>query len=96
MTTDREEDKPCPSRELRPLDVPGARPCFDIRDGETAISAPSLLMIGLPIDATGFTTLGGESVRRGDPDAFATTPQELLTDAAEAPWLQARGLECRR
>jgi pimeloyl-ACP methyl ester carboxylesterase len=41
------------------LDVPGARLRYDIRDAEAESSAPPLLMIALPMDATGFTTLAG-------------------------------------
>jgi hypothetical protein len=41
------------------LDVPGARLRYDIRDAEREPTAPPLLMIALPMDATGFTTLAG-------------------------------------
>jgi pimeloyl-ACP methyl ester carboxylesterase len=41
------------------LDVPGASLRYDIRDAEGETTAPVLLMIGLPMDATGFTTLAG-------------------------------------
>ena len=41
------------------LDVPGARLRYDIRDAEGEPTAPPLLMIALPMDATGFTTLAG-------------------------------------
>jgi hypothetical protein len=39
------------------LDVPGARLRYDIREAEAEITALLLLMIGLPKDASGFTTL---------------------------------------
>jgi pimeloyl-ACP methyl ester carboxylesterase len=39
------------------LDVPGARLRYDIRDTEAESTAPALLMIGSPMDASGFTTL---------------------------------------
>ena len=39
------------------LDVPGARLRYDIRDAEAESTAPTLLMIGSPMDASGFTTL---------------------------------------
>ncbi|MEV7228244.1 alpha/beta hydrolase [Polymorphospora sp. NPDC051019] len=38
------------------LDVPGATLHYDVREG-TAAAAPTLLMIGSPMDATGFTSL---------------------------------------
>jgi pimeloyl-ACP methyl ester carboxylesterase len=41
------------------LEVPGARLRYDIRDAEGEPSAPPLVMIALPMDATGFTTLAG-------------------------------------
>ena len=41
------------------LEVPGARLRYDIRDAEGEPAAPPLLMIALPMDATGFTTLAG-------------------------------------
>src|SRR5919109_1265278 len=39
------------------LDVPGARLRYDIRDAEAESTAPPLLMIGLPMDASGFGSL---------------------------------------
>jgi pimeloyl-ACP methyl ester carboxylesterase len=41
------------------LNVPGARLAYDIRDAEGDSRAPVLLMIGHPMDATGFTALAG-------------------------------------
>jgi pimeloyl-ACP methyl ester carboxylesterase len=41
------------------LDVPGATLRYDIREPETESTAPVLLMIGSPMDASGFTTLAG-------------------------------------
>jgi pimeloyl-ACP methyl ester carboxylesterase len=41
------------------LEVPGARLRYDIRDADGEPTAPPLLMIALPMDATGFTTLAG-------------------------------------
>src|SRR5688500_8703118 len=41
------------------LEVPGATLAYDIREPEAEGSAPVLLMIGSPMDATGFTTLAG-------------------------------------
>ena len=39
------------------LDVPGAGLRYDIRDAEAESTVPALLMIGSPMDASGFTTL---------------------------------------
>jgi pimeloyl-ACP methyl ester carboxylesterase len=41
------------------LDVPGAVLRYDIRDAEGGSDEPMLLMIGLPMGASGFTTLAG-------------------------------------
>ena len=41
------------------LEVPGARLRYDVRDAEGEPTAPPLLMIALPMDASGFTTLAG-------------------------------------
>ena len=41
------------------LDVPGARLRYDVRDAEAESTAPPLLMIALPMDASGFPTLAG-------------------------------------
>jgi pimeloyl-ACP methyl ester carboxylesterase len=41
------------------LEVPGATLRYDLRDPEAKSSAPVLLMIGLPMGASGFTTLAG-------------------------------------
>ena len=42
--------------ETRTLDVPGAVLHYDVREAE-ASTAPILLMIGSPMDASGFTSL---------------------------------------
>ncbi|HEX5951264.1 MAG TPA: alpha/beta hydrolase [Actinomycetota bacterium] len=41
------------------LDLPGRRLGYDIRDAQAVTSAPVLLMIAAPMDASGFTTLAG-------------------------------------
>ena len=41
------------------VDVPGARLRYDVRGAENGSSEPALLLIGLPMDATGFGTLAG-------------------------------------
>jgi pimeloyl-ACP methyl ester carboxylesterase len=42
------------------LDAPGATVAYDIREPEGGSTEPPLLMIGLPMDASGFTTLAGQ------------------------------------
>jgi pimeloyl-ACP methyl ester carboxylesterase len=39
------------------LDVPGGTLYYDVRDAEAETDTPALLMIGSPMDATGFTSL---------------------------------------
>jgi pimeloyl-ACP methyl ester carboxylesterase len=46
------------------LDVPGAILSYDIRDTETDAGAPVLLMIGSPMDASGFNTLAAHFTDR--------------------------------
>jgi pimeloyl-ACP methyl ester carboxylesterase len=41
------------------LNVPGGRLVYEIRDAEAETTTPVLLMIGHPMDASGFTTLAG-------------------------------------
>ena len=41
------------------LDLPGARLTYDVRDAGSESTEPVLLMIGSPMDASGFTTLAG-------------------------------------
>jgi pimeloyl-ACP methyl ester carboxylesterase len=41
------------------LDAPSATLAYDIRDAEDGTTEPPLLMIGLPMDASGFATLAG-------------------------------------
>jgi pimeloyl-ACP methyl ester carboxylesterase len=41
------------------LDVPGARLTYDVREAEAESGAPTLVLIGLPMDASGFVTLAG-------------------------------------
>jgi pimeloyl-ACP methyl ester carboxylesterase len=43
----------------RTLNVPGATLTYDIREAEAETTAPVLLMIGSPMDASGFDTLAG-------------------------------------
>jgi pimeloyl-ACP methyl ester carboxylesterase len=76
------------------LEVPGAVLHYDIREGDGSSSAPTLLLIGSPMDAAGFTTLAGHfgdrKVVTYDPrsaarskrtdDATETTPEEHADD----------------
>jgi pimeloyl-ACP methyl ester carboxylesterase len=41
------------------LDLPGATLTYDVREAESGTTEPVLLMIGSPMDASGFTTLAG-------------------------------------
>jgi pimeloyl-ACP methyl ester carboxylesterase len=41
------------------LDLPGARLTYDVREAGSESTEPVLLMIGSPMDASGFTTLAG-------------------------------------
>ncbi len=41
------------------LDLPGATLTYDVREAESESTEPVLLMIGSPMDASGFTTLAG-------------------------------------
>jgi hypothetical protein len=43
----------------QPLDVPGAVLHYALREAEAKTTAPALLMIGSPMDASAFTTLAG-------------------------------------
>jgi len=46
------------------IDVPGATLHFDVREAEAASSAPPLLLIGSPMDASGFGTLASHFTDR--------------------------------
>jgi pimeloyl-ACP methyl ester carboxylesterase len=77
------------------LDVPGARLRYDIRDAEAESTAPTVLMIGSPMDASGFTTLAehfrdrtvvtydprGVSRSERTDGATQSTPEEHADDA---------------
>ena len=76
------------------LEVPGAVLHYDVREGDGSSSAPTLLLIGSPMDAVGFTTLAGHfgdrTVVTYDPRSAArskrtdgatqTTPEEHADD----------------
>ncbi len=46
-------------RKTHTLDVPGASLRYDVREADADSTAAVLLMIGSPMDASGFTSLGG-------------------------------------
>jgi pimeloyl-ACP methyl ester carboxylesterase len=53
------KDAPMVEPRTQTLTVPGARLTYDVRDPETRTTAPVLLLIGHPMEATGFATLAG-------------------------------------
>jgi pimeloyl-ACP methyl ester carboxylesterase len=55
--TRRRERTPVTEAKTQTLNVPGAILRYDIRDAKAETTAPVLLMIGSPMDASGFTTL---------------------------------------
>jgi|SRR5579859_594921 len=61
------------------LDLPGATLTYDIREAESESPAPVLLMIGSPMDASGFTTLAGHfpdrTVVTYDPRGVGRSPR---------------------
>jgi len=76
------------------LDVPGAVLHYDVRESETGSDAPVLMLIGSPMDASGFTSLAGHfpdrTVVTYDPrgvsrsertdDATESTPEQHADD----------------
>ena len=61
------------------LDVPGATLTYDVREAESTSTEPVLLMVGSPMDASGFTTLAGHfpdrTVVTYDPRGVGRSPQ---------------------
>jgi pimeloyl-ACP methyl ester carboxylesterase len=61
------------------LDLPGATLTYDVREAESESTAPVLLMIGSPMDASGFTTLAGHfpdrTVVTYDPRGVGRSPR---------------------
>ena len=61
------------------LDLPGATLTYDVREAESASTEPVLLMIGSPMDASGFTTLAGHfpdrTVVTYDPRGVGRSPR---------------------
>jgi pimeloyl-ACP methyl ester carboxylesterase len=60
------------------LDVPGAKLAYDIRDVGDGTAEPPLLLIGLPMDASGFRTLAGHF-----PDRTVVTYDPRVTGRSE-------------
>jgi pimeloyl-ACP methyl ester carboxylesterase len=83
-----------PEPRTQTLDVPGVSLRYDIREAETANGAPVLMLIGSPMDASGFATLAGHfpdrTVVTYDPrgvsrsertdDATTSTPDQHADD----------------
>jgi pimeloyl-ACP methyl ester carboxylesterase len=61
------------------LDLPGATLTYDVREAESESTEPVLLLIGSPMDATGFTTLAGHfpdrTVVTYDPRGVGRSPR---------------------
>jgi pimeloyl-ACP methyl ester carboxylesterase len=61
------------------LELPGATLTYDVRAAESASAGPVLLMIGSPMDASGFTTLAGHfpdrTVVTYDPRGVGRSPR---------------------
>ncbi len=61
------------------LDLPGATLTYDVREAESRSTEPVLLMIGSPMDASGFTTLVGHfpdrTVVTYDPRGVGRSPR---------------------
>jgi pimeloyl-ACP methyl ester carboxylesterase len=57
--TRHREGAPMTEPDTHTLDVPGATLRYDVRDADAESRVPALLMIGSPMEASGFTTLAG-------------------------------------
>jgi pimeloyl-ACP methyl ester carboxylesterase len=61
------------------LNLTGARLAYDIREAETVSTEPMMMMIGSPMDATGFTTLAAHfpdrTVATYDPRGVGRSPR---------------------
>jgi pimeloyl-ACP methyl ester carboxylesterase len=61
------------------LELPGAALTYDVREAESESTEPVLLMIGAPMDASGFTTLAGyfadRTVVTYDPRGVGRSPR---------------------
>jgi pimeloyl-ACP methyl ester carboxylesterase len=79
------------------LEVPGARLRYDIRDPEGEPTAPPLVLIALPMDATGFTTLAGHFRDRAvvtyDPRGIGRSER---TDGAKESWVEQHADDVHR
>src|SRR5437588_4615469 len=78
MTRDRERTAMTEAK-TQTRDVPGAMLTYDVREGESESTEPVLLMIGSPMDASGFTTLAGHfhdrTVVTYDPRGVGRSPR---------------------
>ena len=68
-----------PEPKTQTLDVPGATLTYDVREAESESTEPVMLMIGSPMDASGFTTLAGHFADRTvvtyDPRGVGRSPR---------------------
>src|SRR5437763_13670824 len=66
-------------RKTQALDLPGATLTYDVREAESESTEPVLLMIGSPMDASGFTMLAGHfpdrTVVTYDPRGVGRSPR---------------------
>jgi len=66
-------------RKTQTLDLPGAMLTYDVKEAESESTEPVLLMIGSPMDASGFTTLAGHfpdrTVVTYDPRGVGRSPR---------------------
>jgi pimeloyl-ACP methyl ester carboxylesterase len=78
MTRDRERTA-MTERKTETLQLPGATLTYDVREAESESAEPVLLMIGSPMDASGFTTLAGyfpdRTVVTYDPRGVGRSPR---------------------
>ena len=76
-----------PEPRIQTLDLPGATLRYDVREAESESTEPVVLMIGSPMDASGFTTLAGHFTDRTvvtyDPRGVGRSPRaDGVTGAA--------------
>jgi pimeloyl-ACP methyl ester carboxylesterase len=79
MTADLEKGTAMPEPKTHTLDLPGASVTYDVREAESESTEPVMLMIGAPMDASGFTTLAGyftdRTVVTYDPRGVGRSPR---------------------
>jgi hypothetical protein len=78
------------TRKTQTLALPGATVTYDVREAERAGAEPVLLMIGSPMDASGFTMLAGHF-----PDRTVVLTTREGWGAARGPTVSPRRLRMR-